>query len=130
MFPLSCQLDHVSPIAMWDRAPPTLETRFFLPRSSSCIGHSCSWVLPPSISECDQPKACFLGRGKFAHKTDIHGVMPIIHSYLIMLYQLHINKPLSLKILVIKERRSKLVAGPKWVPDTKTDWLTVGHNIT
>jgi hypothetical protein len=24
----------------------------------------------------------------------------------------------------------KLVAGPRWVPDTKTDWPTVSRNVT
>jgi hypothetical protein len=28
------------------------------------------------------------------------------------------------------KEKEKLVAGPRWVPDTKTDWLTVGPNLT
>jgi hypothetical protein len=26
--------------------------------------------------------------------------------------------------------KEKLVVGPRWVPDTKTDWLTVDRNLT
>jgi hypothetical protein len=28
------------------------------------------------------------------------------------------------------KEKEKLVAGPKWVPDNKTDWPTVGHKLT
>jgi hypothetical protein len=32
---------------------------------------------------------------------------------------------------IIKERRGeKLVTGPRWVPDTRTHWMTVCRNIT